>query len=97
MAGELLDYPPEIVDAVVTMQRAAQQLDTEMGDLKRIVDSLVGASKSDAIGALNEVQALWQQSGLAHNQTLTAVAKTAGDSYNEITSFDAYLAKQLHP
>jgi uncharacterized protein YukE len=95
MAGELLDYPPEIVDAVVTMQRAAQQLDTEMADLKRLVDGLVGASKSDAVTAFNEVQMLWQQSGLAHNQTLTAVAKAAGDSYHEITAFDSWLANQM--
>lgn len=95
MAGNVLDYPPEIVDAVVTMQRAAQQLDTEMGDLKRIVDGLVSTSKGAAIEAFNEVQAMWQRSGLAHNETLNAVARAAGDSYDEITAFDSYLAGQL--
>lgn len=95
MAGDMLDYPPEIVDAVVTMQKAAQQLDTEMQDLKAIVDHLVGTSKSEAIGVFNDVQSIWQSSGLAHNTTLTGMAKAAGDSYHEITAFDSYLATQL--
>lgn len=95
MAGSMLDYPPEIVDAVVTMQRAATQLDLEMNDLKKIVDSLVGAAKSDAITAYAEVQMLWQKSGLSHNETLNGVAAAAGDAYNEITAFDAHLASQL--
>lgn len=96
MAGGVLDYTPDIVDAVVTMQRAARQLDTEMADLKQVVEGLVGSSKSDAVTAFNEVQMLWQQSGLAHNETLAQVAKAAGEAYDEVTAFDAYLAKQLH-
>jgi uncharacterized protein YukE len=95
MAGNLLSYPPEIVDAVTTMQRAATQLDQEMADLKRLVDGLVGSSKGTAIQAFNEVQQLWNKSGLSHNETLNAVAGAAGDSYESITSFDSYLANQL--
>jgi uncharacterized protein YukE len=95
MAGTSLNYPPEIVDAVTTMQRAATQLDNEMGDLKRLVDGLVGSSKGAAVQAFDEVQGLWRKSGLAHNETLTAVAAAAGDSYEAITSFDSYLSNQL--
>jgi uncharacterized protein YukE len=96
MAGGILDYTPDIVDAVVTMQKAAQQLDSEMADLKSVVERLVGGSRSDAVTAFNEVQMLWQQTGLAHNETLTSVAKAAGEAYDDVTSFDAYLARQLH-
>jgi WXG100 family type VII secretion target len=95
MAGSMLSYPPEIVDAVATMQRAATQLDQEMADLKRLVDGLVGSSKGTAIQAFNEVQQLWNKSGLNHNETLNAVAKAAGDSHDAVTSFDSYLANQL--
>ena len=91
-----LNYPPEIIDAMVTMQQAAQRLDQEMADLQRLVNGLVGESKSTAITAFNEVQDLWRRSGLAHNESLTGVAKAAGDSYNEITAFDDHLARQLN-
>jgi uncharacterized protein YukE len=90
-----LNYPPEIIDAMHTMQQAAERLDLEMADLQRLVNGLVSESKSVAIQAFNDVQELWNRSGLAHNASLTAVGKAAGDSYNEITAFDDYLAKQL--
>jgi uncharacterized protein YukE len=90
-----LNYPPEIVDAMFTMQKAAQQLDQEMSDLQTVVNGLVSESKSVAIQAFSDVQDLWRKSGLAHNETLNAVAKAAGDSYHEITAFDAHLASQL--
>ena len=94
MSG-MMNYPPEIVDAVAAMQKAAQLLDQEMADLQRIVGTLVTGSKGDALAAVDEVQRLWQQSGLAHNETLNLVARAAGDSYQEMTSFDSYLANQL--
>lgn len=94
MAGTL-SYPPEIVDAVVTMKRAAGQLELEMADLRRLVDGLVGTSSGAAVQAFNEAQQLWNETGLNHNQTLTAVASAAGDSYEEITSFDNYMANRL--
>ena len=95
MAGNMLNYPPEIQDAVATMQRAAKQLDQEMADLKRLVDGLVGSSKGAAVAAFEQVQQLWNKSGLAHNETLDAVARAAGDSYQEITAFDSHVANQL--
>lgn len=91
----VLNYPPEIVDAVVTMQKSAQALDREMNDLRTVVNGLVGSSSSAAVEAFNEAQQLWNKSGLAHNQTLAAVAGAAGESYDEITSFDSFLANRL--
>jgi WXG100 family type VII secretion target len=91
----MLNYPPEIIEAVATMQRAATQLDQEMADLKRIVDGLVGSSSGAAVQAFNEAQQLWNKSGLAHNETLASVANAAGDSYEEITSFDSHMANRL--
>lgn len=90
-----LNYPPEIMDAVAAMQRAAQYLTGQMDDLERLVQTLVGDSKTQATEAFREVQQIWRSSGLQHNETLNAVAKAAGSSYDEITSFDAYLAAQL--
>lgn len=90
-----LNYPPEIIDAMVTMQRAAQLLDQEMADLQRVVHGLVSESKSVAVQTFSEVQGMWNQSGLAHNKTLGEVAQAAGESYNEIAEFDAHLASQL--
>jgi uncharacterized protein YukE len=95
MSGPIVNYPPEIVDAVVTMHRAAMDLEREMGDLQRVVSGLVNSSSSGAIQAFNDAQQLWNKSGLAHNETLAAVAHAAGDSYEAITSFDAYLASQF--
>ena len=95
MAGNMLSYPPEIVDAVTTMQRAAKQLDQEMADLKRLVDGLVGSSKGAAIQAFDEVQQLWNKSGLSHNETLTAVASAAGESHQAITAFDNHVANKF--
>jgi uncharacterized protein YukE len=95
MAGGILSYPPEIVDAARTMLDAARQLDNEMAGLRTLVHGLVDASRGDAIQAFNEVQDLWNKSGLAHNETLVAVGNVAGESYQDITSFDTYLANQL--
>jgi hypothetical protein len=97
MAGGMMDYPPDIKDAVVTMNKAAQQLDVEMNDLKKVVQNLVGASQGAAILEYNQVHEMWDKSGLAHNSGLMATAKAAGDSYDEVTAFDAYLAGQLRP
>jgi uncharacterized protein YukE len=91
-----INYPPEILDAVVTMNNAAKALDQLMDDLQRLVNGLVGASKGAAVAAFGEVQELWRRSGLSHNQALAGVAKAAGDSYDEMTAFDAYLANQLN-
>lgn len=95
MANGQLNFPPEIAQAVTTMQRTARLLDQEMQDLKKVVDGLTSVSKGAAIQAYNEAQQLWQRSGLAHNEALNAVAKVANDSYNDITSFDNHLARQL--
>lgn len=91
----ILNYPPEIVDACVTMQRAATNLNQEMDQLRVQVSNLVGTSSGEAVRAFNDVQRLWEQTGLAHNQTLADVARAAGASYDEMTAFDSYLAQQL--
>lgn len=96
MADGRLNFPPEILDAVSTMKRAATAIDLEMQDLKQLVNSLVSSSKGAAVQAYNEAQQLWDKSGLAHNTALDGVAKAAGDSYQDITSFDRYLANQFH-
>jgi uncharacterized protein YukE len=95
MASGQLNFPPEIMDAVSTMQKAAGLIDQEMQQLQTLVNGLVSSSKGAAVEAYNEAQQLWNKSGLAHNEALNGVAKAAGDSYQDITSFDSYLAGQL--
>jgi uncharacterized protein YukE len=95
MAGGQLNFPPEIMDAVSTMQKAAGLIDQEMQQLQTLVNGLTSSSKGAAVEAYNEAQQLWNKSGLAHNEALNGVAKAAGDSYQDITSFDSYLAGQL--
>lgn len=95
MAGDILNYPPQIEEAVTAMNTARQQLDDEMTQLKSLVERLVANGNSAALTAFNDVQAMWQSSGLSHNETLTGVAKAAGDSYTDIVAYDASVARQL--
>jgi uncharacterized protein YukE len=95
MAGGQLNFPPEIMEAVSTMQRAAGLLDQEMQDLHKNVSAFTNTSQSAAVGAFDEAHQMWQKSGLAHNEALNGLARVAGDSYQDITSFDSQLANRL--
>lgn len=95
MANGQLNFPPEIMDAVSTMEKAAQAIDSEMQQLKGVVNGLVTSSKGAAISAYNDAQNIWNQMGVLHNETLNNLAKEAGNSYTNITDFDNYVARQL--
>ena len=94
--GGILDYPAEIKDAVTAMFRLAGELEQKMAELNRTVNLLAGSSQGAAIAAFEQAQHAWNKDGILHNDTLKAVGKVAGESYDEITEYDRYIASQLH-
>lgn len=95
MAGSLLNYPPEMVDAMMMIKNTAELFQKEMDELRVIVQNFAGESKGAVIDAFAQVQDAWNQTGLVHNETLNAVAGAVGNAYDEITAFDAHMARVM--
>jgi uncharacterized protein YukE len=94
MAG-VLNYPPDFPQEATRMQAAARGLNDLMDDLRRAVNGLAGAQRGAANDALVQVENLWRQTGLGHNDALRGVAKASNDSFNDINALDAHVANQL--
>ena len=94
MSGPI-NYPPEIVEAVNTMNTSAQSLDGHMQDLGVLVRGLTSGSRGAALDAYGEVERLWQQSGYSHNTALADMAKTVNSSYDEMMAYDLQMSHQM--
>ncbi len=95
MAGGIVEYPVEIVEAAQKITKSASELNRLMGDLTRDQKALEAVSSGATATAFTEVQSAWNNSGLSNNATFQAVAKVANESHTRMTEFDSYMANRL--
>lgn len=95
MAGGIVEYPVEIIDAAQKITKSASELNRLMGDLSRDQKALEAVSSGASATAFSEVQNAWNNSGLNNNTALAAVAKAADESHTQMTDFDRYMANQF--
>lgn len=97
MAGGMLNYTPEIENGAEAMKNAAHALNNEMDNLQRVVLGLTTDSRTDAVAAFGEVNELWRQSGLGHNDSLDRLAVEYRKAYQDVVAADMEIARRIRP
>lgn len=97
MAGGMLNYTPEIENGAEAMKNAAHALNNEMDNLQRAVYQLTGDSRTSAVDAFAEVNQLWRQTGLGHNDSLDRLAVAYRKAYQDVVAADMDIARRMRP
>lgn len=95
MTGPIISYPPEIGAAMDRIRTTAATLQQEMDILARQVAEVTAQSKGAVVTSFGEVQRMWNQTGLAHTETMNATAKAGTTAHNDMIGLDSYLANRL--
>jgi uncharacterized protein YukE len=95
MAGGIVQYTVEIVEASQRILKTASELNRLMGELMRDQKALEAVSTGLTATAFSEVQTAFNKSGLTNSATFQAVAKAANTAHTQMTDFDRHMANRL--